>query len=207
MNKRVSVYFKILLVCGCLLILFAGVLAAAIMWEGKAATTGESAEKVTYYDTEAPDVYGMFFSFPEGKSIYLNFNKDIGQTRVLLLPNNAKSSDVELAGYEIDADFMANHDFLAALIDRFEGIEFSTSADGTLNFTGVQVTAQLSKSNSVELRRDIIKALLKKIEYEGLTTADMLFLIENCETNVSYPKVYLLPETINNSLKTVSFIN
>ena len=102
---------------------------------------------------------------------------------------------------------MANHDFLATFIDRLGGIEFSTKEDGTLNFTGVQVTAELSTSNSVELRRNIIKALLNKVKAEGVTAADMLFLIEANETDVSYPQVYLLPETVNKALKMVSFIN
>ncbi|MBR3960599.1 MAG: hypothetical protein IKK13_00100, partial [Clostridia bacterium] len=163
--------------------------------------------KVPYYESEAPVSYGMLFSFFEGQSVYLNFDMEHEQTTVLLLANGAQKSEIESAGYEVDAVFLANHDFLATFIDRLGGIEFSTKEDGTLNFTGVQVTAELSTSNSVELRRNIIKALLNKVKAAGVTAADMLFLIEENETDVSYPQVYLLPETINKALKMVSFIN
>lgn len=207
MKNSVSIYLKTLLVCLTLLIVFVGIFAAAVMWESKSALTGETAEKVPYYESEAPVSCGMLFSFFEGQSVYLNFDMEHEQTTVLLLANGAQKSEIESAGYEVDAVFLANHDFLATFIDRLGGIEFSTKEDGTLNFTGVQVTAELSTSNSVELRRNIIKALLNKVKAAGVTAADMLFLIEANETDVSYPQVYLLPETINKALKMVSFIN
>ncbi len=207
MKKSTSIYLKTLLVCCGMLIIFAVILAVAIVWESKITVTGETAENVPYFGSEAPNNYGMLFTFSEGQSVYFNFDMEHEQTRVLLLPNNAQKSDIEAVGYEVDTVFLTNHDFLAAFIDRFGGIEFSTKTEGTLNFTGVQVAAELSYSNSAELRRDIIKALLKKVEAGGVTTAEMLFLIEKCETDASYPDLYLLPQTINSSLKFVSFIN
>ena len=103
--------------------------------------------------------------------------------------------------------FSANYDFLASLIDRFGGIELNTETDGRLNFTGVQITEMLSKSTDAEFRRRIIKRLIENINRQGVNTSDMLFLIENTESELNYPSAYLLPETISAASEQIIFIN
>lgn len=206
MRKNTTVYLKTLLACGVLLVAFLAVYLLAVGFSSKGFLANQNSQNVPYYQTDAPETYGALFTFGEGMGVYFYFDTDAQQTLVLLLQNGADARSVEAAGYEVDTLFAADYDFLAAFIDNLGGILLKTR-EGELNFTGVQVTEQLSLSNSVELRRTVIKKVLSKAYLQGVTAADMLFLIENCETAAGYPSLYLLPETVNASLSQISFIN
>lgn len=203
--KRFSVYLKILLVC---IILSVVLFAVFGIFVGVSNTpTAETPQNIPYYATDAPEEYGMLINFSVGGSVFLEFSRISEKTTVLLLENNAKTDEITVRGYEVDMVFSANYDFLASLIDRFGGIELNTETDGRLNFTGVQITEMLSKSTDAEFRRRIIKRLIENINRQGVNTSDMLFLIENTESELNYPSAYLLPETISAASEQIIFIN
>ncbi len=203
--KRFSVYLKILLVC---IILSVVLFAVFGIFVGVSNTpTAETPQNIPYYATDAPEEYGMLINFSVGGSVFLEFSRISEKTAVLLLENNAKTDEITVRGYEVDMVFSANYDFLASLIDRFGGIELNTETDGRLNFTGVQITEMLSKSTDAEFRRRIIKRLIENINRQGVNTSDMLFLIENTESELNYPSAYLLPETISAASEQIIFIN
>ena len=203
--KSFSVYLKILLVCIILSVVFFAVFGIFV---GVSNTpTAETPQNIPYYATDAPEEYGMLINFSVGGSVFLEFSRISEKTTVLLLENNAKTDEITVRGYEVDMVFSANYDFLASLIDRFGGIELNTETDGRLNFTGVQITEMLSKSTDAEFRRRIIKRLIENINRQGVNTSDMLFLIENTESELNYPSSYLLPETISAASEQIIFIN
>lgn len=203
--KKFSVYLKTLLVCIILSVVLLAVFIISLTASNK--PVSQTPQKVPYYSSSAPSEYGALICFREGGSIFLEFNYDSEKTFVLLLGNSATGDEVTSRGYDLDVILEADYSFLAELIDRFGGILLNTESDGLLNFTGVQITELLSKSSDMEFRRRVAERLLGQIYKEGFTLDDIMFLLENTQSPLSYPSAYFLNETISAATKQTVFIN
>ncbi len=204
MKKKFDIYFKILVSS----IAFAAVLILtfSITLGVKSKTVNDPIEKVPYKISEAPLFWGVLINFAGGKSLYLAFDAENNDTSVLLLPEMASESAVTEYGYAVNTVSKADLDFLSLLIDSFGGIELNSDGE-TFNFTGVQVSEMLRKSNDIEFKKRIANKLLVKIKEQGFKKEDILLLIENTDTNLTFPEGYYLDETVNNSLGSIRFVN
>ena len=204
MKKKYDVYFKIFISS----ITFAAVLILtfSITVGVKSKTVNESIENVPYKVEEAPLFWGVLINFKGGKSVYLAFDAERNSTSVLILPESANEEAVAEYGYAVSTFSSADFDFLSSLIDSFGGIELNSDGE-TFNFTGVQISEMLKKSNDTEFKKRVINKLLSKIKNQGLKKDNILLLIEETETKLTFPEGYYLNETVNNSLGSVRFIN
>ncbi len=205
MKKKFSVYLKVLLTCVCLAVVLFGVFGISVGIS--ISPTNEAPQNIPYYNSEAPEEYGLLVNFDLGSSVFFGFDLNAEKTSVILLPNAATVNDVMAFGYEVNDVSNASYDFLAKLIDRFGGIELNSLTDGRLKYTGVQITEMLSQTNDAEFRCRVIERLFENIKQQGINSDDMLFLIENTETTLNYPNSYYLPETVEKAINNIIFIN
>ncbi len=204
MKKKFDIYFKIFVSS----IAFAAVLilAFSITVGVKSKTVNDSVENVPYKTSEAPLFWGLLIDFSGGKSVYFGFDAEKGSTSVLILPESSSEAAVEEYGYAVNTVSKADFDFLWSLIDSFGGVELNSDGE-TFNYTGVQVAEMLKKSNDTEFKKRVANKLLLKIKEQGMEKKDILLLIEETETILTFPEGYYLNETVNNSLNNIKFVN
>ena len=204
MKKQTSVYLKVLVTCICLSVVLFSVFSVSVGMNSR--PTAETPQNVPYVSDEAPDFFGLLMRLEGGASVYCGFDKVGAKTTVIMLENGAQSSAVLEYGYFIDCEADATFDFLARFIDNFGGIELNTD-NGLFKYTGVQITDMLTKTNDIDCKKRVIGKVLTAMQQRGLERADLLMLIEQTETDLSFPSAYYLHDTINSSLRTITFVN
>ncbi len=204
MKKQMSVYLKILVTCLCLSVVLFSVFSVSVGMNSK--PTAETPQNIPYVSDEAPDFFGILMRFEGGGSVYLGFDKADNKTTVIMLGNAAGGGEVSEYGYYTDCEADASFDFLARFIDNFGGIELNTD-EGVFKYTGVQITEMLSKTNDMDFKKRIASKLLSAMRQKGLERADLLMLIEQTETDLNFPSVYHLHNTVNSALGSITFVN
>lgn len=206
MKTKASIYFKVFFVCvilsAVLILIFTAMVGINLKSE-----VDSNLENIPYEDASAVNNCGVLLNFEGGGSQYFYFDAKNNQTTVLLLKNNATQNDVLNYGYNVNAELTVPYFTLADFIDRFGGVKMKTDQEGILNYSGVQVAEMLSKTNDQMFKKQITKQILNSIKNVGFTHNDLLFLINNTTTDLSFPNGYFIPEVINNSLGSVIFAN
>lgn len=203
--KNISIYSKILVVCTVFLVVLLSVFSLSLKTELRPAN--ETPQNIPYVSDDSPDFFGVLLRFSGAKSVYLGFDKNEGKTTVIMLENSADKAAVNAYGYEADCIADADFDFLARFIDNFGGMNLTDSAGETFKYTGVQITELLKKSNDVDFKKTVITGLLTAMKTEGVERADLVLFLEQCSTNLNFPSIYYLHDTLNSSLKSLSFVN
>lgn len=203
--KKTSVYAKILLVCICFFVVLLAVFSISVQTAVK--PTAQAPNNIPYVSEDSPEFFGVLIRFSEAGGVYLAFDKKEGKTTVIMLSNSATESVINSYGYHSDCIADANFDFIARLIDNFGGIELIDKEGRTFKNTGVQITEMLKKSNDITFKKTIIAKLLTTMKNKGVERADLVLFIEQCETNLNYPSIYYLHDTLNSALNSVSFVN
>lgn len=137
------------------------------------------------------------FSKPENRGIMLEmcgdktfFYLDFEEERLLVIFPTEESDSKELYGYPIDFGIKADYTLLAWIIDNIGGIELD-DGDGTLRYTGVQIKEKLSRTADIgELKRNIIVAVTERIAERGAESEMFTYIIENTETDITYPDCF-----------------
>lgn len=160
-------------------------------------------EGVPYYENE--DSCGLLFTFSEGGSVFINLDFYNKQTLLMFFDQKVEPLSLRTYGYGVTHSFSADYSFLSKLIDRFGGI--TLKREGFVRLTGVQVTDMLSTSLERSLKREIATELFSKISSVGLDKKDLIFIIENTQTEMSFPEGYDLLDAINEIIGEVYFIN
>ena len=203
--KNTSVYAKILVVCMCFLVILLAVFSLSVKTAVK--PTNETPESVPYISDDAPDFFGVLVRFSGAGSVYLAFDKNEAKTTVILLSNSAKESDVSGYGYEVDCVADADFDFLSKFIDDFGELELLDDDGTAFGYTGVQISEMLKKTNDVNFKKVVITKLLNAMKRKGVERANLVCFIEQCSTNLNYPGIYYLHNTLNQALDSISFVN
>lgn len=203
--KNASVYAKILIVCTAFLVVLLAVFSLSLKGEIKPAN--ETPQNIPYASDDAPDFFGVLLRFSGAQSVYLGFDKKENKTTVIMLENEAPEAAVNAYGYEADCVADADFDFLARFIDNFGGIDLTDNAGETFKYTGVQITEKLQKSNDINFKKTVVAKLLTAMKNKGVERSDLVLFLEKCSTNLSFPSIYYLHDTLNSALKMLSFVN
>ena len=91
---------------------------------------------------------------------------------------------------------------LEGFIDLIGGIELEKA-----RCTGVQVSDMLCHDAQKEIRREIISAVFKRLASNGLSGEELVFVIENSDTDLSFPDGYSLLKNFEQLAKNIHFIN
>lgn len=169
-------------------------------------TAGNPVSDVPYGEPTIEN-QGLLFVFYEGGSVFLNFDFLEDKISVMLFDSAVTPLYMRQYGYEVNNCFKADYHFLANFIDRFGGVVFSYNDSGIMRYTGVQVTEMLASNNDKEFKKTIIQSFFKKIDAVGITQKDLLYLIDNTTTDMSFPEGYDLLENTEGIFKNIHFIN
>ncbi|MBE6797500.1 MAG: hypothetical protein E7531_04090 [Ruminococcaceae bacterium] len=145
---------------------------------------------------------GILFCFDEGGSVFFYFDSDSSSTAVLLLQNGATTADVDTYGYTVFRTVKTDYQMLEGFIDHIGGIELENT-----RYTGVQVSDMLCHDAQKEIRREIISAIFRHLASNGLSGEELVFIIENSDTDLSFPDGYSLLQSIEELTKNLHFIN
>lgn len=167
---------------------------------------GGDNEGVPYFNTDLPDSKGFLFNFLGGGGVFINFDFYSEKTAVIIFDDNVPSDEILRYGYTADVVLQADYDFLARFIDLYGGLELETDSE-TGRYTGVQVTDMLAHSTSKALKKRVTGELLDKILQNGFTKEQLLFIIENTETDFNYPDGYILIDNLRYPLRNIYFVN
>ena len=185
LGKKIKYLFKFTAICLLVGIIFICSGYFYLNYELKETEKGESS--VPYY-SEAPENAGVLFDIYSDRTLfYMDFEKN---TISILTDNKNTNTGDTLYGYPVDYTVSAGYDLLVYIIDTVGGIELETETE-ILRFTGVQIADMLSKSSDTKsLYRKVIPEIFKKIKEKGISREDLLYIIENSETNLTFPDCY-----------------
>lgn len=155
--------------------------------------TEKNESSIPYYN-EAPENVGVLFDIYSDRTLfYLDFEKNT----ISVLSDN-KNTDIgdTLYGYPVDYTIIGGYDLMVYIIDTVGGIELEAESE-ILRYTGVQIADMLSKSTDTKaIYRKIIPQIFKKLKEKGLRREDLLYIIENSETNLTFPDCYVWSDYI-----------
>ncbi len=171
--------------------------------QGEQATDNVTSD-VPYYNQTPPDTAGFLFRFDDGGSVFLNMDFYEEKISVILFDTKTVKQSVLDYGYTVTYTVDTDYIFLAEFIDRLGGIEMELEGS-LLRYTGVQVT-DLLKNKQVD-KRQVISVMLQKISKNGFSKNDLLYIIKNTTTELSFPSGYPYIEPLPKVCRNVNFVN
>lgn len=157
-------------------------------------SASNSEENVPYYETLPQDATVMFKICDDNILVNLCFSENT--VKVVLAEDFDENQDT-VYGYKID--YYLNCDFktVGYLTDIAGGIEL-----GNERYTGVQITEMLEyQSVSEETKKLITEKIILGISENGFTKEDMLYIIENADTNLKFADSYTWTQYIGELCK------
>lgn len=158
-------------------------------------STYENAEKVPYYSV--PDDATVLFNFCED-SILVNLKFKEEKVNIAFLENSS-----EYYGYSIDYTVNCDYNCVGYLVDIVGGIEI----DGYRR-TGIQVTEMLEFTEvKNSQKQSIAKSVINGIASSSFTKENLLYIIENCDSDLKFNECYFWTEHIPKLCKFPCYIN
>lgn len=202
MKRNTKLFLKTVIISAWCLAVFLGI---GYYYLSKNLTETEiKAPNVPYYN-QTPQNCGLLFEIlGEETFVYLDFENS--KITVSLYPQEIVEDTNEIYGYPLDFRINADVDFIADLVDYLEGIELDFE-NRTLRYTGVQVVDIIFADKDFELKPQILKSICEKIAENGMEKDMFLYIVENCETNLTVPDFYYWPEYIKNLCANLHIID
>ncbi len=202
-RKSISLFFKTVAIslCCCGIFLLTG-----YFYLEKSLEPAENGaiESVPYYSS-VPQNAGVLLDICGDRTFfYLDFE---GMELRIIFDGEEEFKEDNVYGYNVDYSIFSDYSLLSEIVDIAGGVEM-TYNDEKLTFTGVQISEILS--TTVErngLRRDLTQRIVKKISQNGIKKEDLLYIIENSETNLTVPACYYWPEFIKELCGSVRVVN
>ena len=126
----------------------------------------------------------------------LNFNEEI--INIIFLETEAENY-----GYTVDYEIICNYEMIGYLVDVAGGIEL----DG-LRYTGVQITEMLEYNpQDITSKKLITQNIIKGISNNGFAKENLLYIIDNSETNLKFNECFDWVEWIPKLCRFPRFVN
>lgn len=166
-------------------------------------TVDEKVQNVPYSKT--PENCGILLKLPNDENIlfFLDFEEVI---LYIINVEEYKSDFQSYVGYPIDYKCEIDYYTLSLFLDRIGGIDLEDGGE-FLRFSGIQICELLSKENSSKLSFDITDAVCDKLSTAGLADEDFVFLIGNCDTDLSMPVCIYWKEYLSTLFSNRVFVN
>ena len=140
-------------------------------------------EKVPYYETLPQDTTVMFKICDDNIIVNLCFSD---KTIKVVLAEDFAENQNTVYGYNIDYYLNCNYKIVGYLTDIGGGVELEGE-----RYTGVQITEMLEYSNiTKDTKKQITEKIIMGIAENGFTKEDMLYIIENADTNLKFAASY-----------------
>lgn len=152
-----------------------------------------------------PKNCGIVIAFPNDKALlaYLDFNENC----IRLVNVEKYDSDCShYYGYTADYTVKASYDLLQEMVDRVGGVDIEQNGT-VMRYTGTQVVDLFSSGYTGNMRGQLISQIFKKISKNGFSKEDVIYLIENCETDISFIDCIYWIDYIKEMSDNVKFAN
>ncbi|MBO7217157.1 MAG: hypothetical protein J6V50_00485, partial [Clostridia bacterium] len=140
---------------------------------------------VPYY---APENRTLLFCLPDNSGALLTLDFENCEITVEIYNDHAKEQ-AEAARYKPSYNIFADIEFLCRFCDRIGGIDLGEGTQKRRYFSA-GLRQKLSEKTDYSTRREITAAFFEKIAKIGLSSEDFAFIIEETDTNLSYPACY-----------------
>lgn len=158
------------------------------------------------YSPSYPDNAGLLTVFPDNSAalIYLDFSE---QRIYTALMDEYTEGVSEYLGYDISHTVFADYSLISGITDRVGGLELELNGE-KLRYTGVQITDYLSRTPATnELKRQLISLIFERISKNGFSRDDLVYIIENSDTDLTVPDCFEWPAFISDMALRAVFIN
>lgn len=146
-------------------------------------SASESKEDVPYYENLPQDTTVMFNICEDNILVNLCFSD---KTIKLVLAEDSVGNQDTVYGYNIDYYLNCDYKTVGYLTDIAGGIELEGE-----RYTGVQITDMLEYSVvTKDTKKQITEEIIMGIAENGFTKEDMLYIIENADTNLKFASAY-----------------
>lgn len=165
--------------------------------------TEQKENKVSY--KSVPQNRSIVLIFPKGDALlaHLDFNE------LCINLVNIENYDSECGlyyGYNADYTVKATNNLLQEMVDRVGGIDIKQN-DETMRYTGTQIVDLLSRNKPSDIKGQIISQIFSKISKNNFSRDDIIYLISNCETNISFVDCIYWLDYIKEMCGKVNFVN
>ncbi len=158
-------------------------------------------EKIPYY-TQNPENAGILIKCGgEEVFVYLDFFSE----RVCVALDFEYFSE-ELYGYTIDYTVEGNQIFTEEILDYFGGINLKTENE-SIRYTGKQINETLKRTNSLELRKEIIRAVSDYIIENGIDNTFYHAIVQNSNSDLEISECYFWYEKLPQICRNLIFID
>ena len=186
-------------------VIFLGVAYAYLAYNTKKQSTGieQKEDKVPYQFL--PQNCGIAIVFPKGSALlaYLDFNE---KSIILVNIENYDAECSQYYGYTTNYTVNASYSLLQEMVDRVGGVD--SEQNGTsIRYTGTQIVDLFTCDYADDIQRQTISQIFKKISKNGFSGEDVVYLIENCETNISFIDCIYWLDHIKEMSGNVKFVN
>lgn len=124
----------------------------------------------------------------------------------LVMAENFSTKSQSYYGYTADYTVECDYQLLAGIIDRVGGVNL-TFENETLRYTGIQVIDLIATGSLNKIKRPLLAEIFKQIAKNGFSKEDLVYIIENGESDLSVVDcIYWLDYIVNMSSR-VSFVN
>lgn len=200
MNSKFKIFLKTFIICS---LTFAICVGAGYLYLSKNFKQADNdVENVPYNQTLSENKGILLNCNHESVFFYLDFldNKIV----VSLSPENPQNN--KIYGYSHDYTIESDNTLITNIIDCVGGVELFVE-ETKLRYTGIQVSELLKKSNSKELRCDIITKVCEKIELYGIGNEFFSSILNNSKTELKFSECYLWREYLPLLCGNLHFIN
>lgn len=157
-------------------------------------SVSENVNDVPYY-SPTPENATVLFEICEDKIL---FNLDFNEETV-----NIVFGEVENHGYNINYTVECDYETVGYFADLIGGIELNST-----RYTGAHITEMLEYSYvSAENKRLITESIVNGLAKTGITKEDLLYLIENTNTDLKLNECYFWVGYIDELCKSPRFVN
>ena len=175
------------------------ILPSSFVAESEPTPVGDSVSGIDYYGVENR---GLLFTLWDnsGALLYLDFENS---SIYIEIYNDHAAEQAEKSQYKPSYKISADVDFLCSFCDRIGGIDLGDGSQKR-RFFSAGLRQKLTEKTDYDTRREITAAFFEKIAKIGLSSEDFKFIIEETDTNLSYPACYkwipLLKELAKNCI-------
>lgn len=147
---------------------------------------GDSVSGVDYYSSAQNCGVLCLYEDGSGALLYLDFEKGVLDAEVY---NDHAKEQAMTSKFPVNYTLQADSDFLCRFCDRIGGIDLSEGGSKRRYFSA-SLRQKLAEKTDFDGRVEIISAFFERIAKMGLSSGDFMFIIEETDTNLSYPICY-----------------